>query len=64
MIREISLLRKVVSLRIPQSEYALVSELMKEGKALATDYEENDILLEMEIPKELERKVTKYIVAK
>lgn len=64
MIREISLLRKVVSLRIPQSEYALVSELMKEGKALSTDYEENDILLEMEIPKDLERKVTKYIVEK
>ena len=64
MIREISLLRKVVSLRIPQSEYALVSELMKEGKVLSTDYEENDILLEMEIPQDLERKVSQYIVAK
>ena len=64
MIREISLLRKVVSLRIPQSEYALVTELMKEGQVLSTDYEENDILLEMEIPQDLERKVAQYIVGK
>jgi GTP-binding protein HflX len=62
MIQEISLLRKVVKLRIPQSEYALVSEIMREGKLLARDYEENDILLEMEIPHHLERKVLHFVV--
>ena len=62
MMKEISLLRKVVCLRIPQSEYGLVSELMKEGRVLTTEYEENDILLEVEIPAEFERKVEPYKV--
>jgi GTP-binding protein HflX len=62
MIQEISLLRTVIRLRIPQSEYGLVSELMKEGKVLSTEYEDNDILLEAEIPADFERKVEKYRV--
>jgi GTP-binding protein HflX len=62
MIREISLLRKVVKLRVPQSHYALVSEIMREGKVLSCEYEENDILLEMEIPHHLEHKVAHFIV--
>lgn len=62
MIREISLLRKVVKLRVPQSHYALVSEIIGEGKVLSCEYEENDILLEMEIPHHLERKVSHFIV--
>jgi GTP-binding protein HflX len=62
MIREISLLRKVVKLRVPQSHYALVTEIMGEGKVLSCEYEENDILLEMEIPHHLERKVFHFIV--
>lgn len=62
MIREISLLRKVVKLRVPQSHYALVSEIMREGKVLSCEYEENDILLEMEIPHHLEHKVAHFII--
>lgn len=61
MIREISLLRKVVKLRVPQSHYALVAEVMKEGKVLSCDYEENDILLEIEIPQHLEKKVAHFV---
>lgn len=63
MIQAISLLRKCVKLRVPQSHYALVSELMREGKVLACEYEENDILLEVEIPRELEHKVTAFITS-
>ena len=62
MIHEISLLRKMVKLRVPQSHYALVSEIMREGKVISCDYEENDILLEMEIPHHLERKISHFIV--
>jgi len=62
MIREISLLRKVVHLRVPQSHYALVSETMREGKVLSCDYEENDVLLTVEIPHHLERKVAHFVV--
>ena len=62
MIREISLLRKVVKLRVPQSHYALVTEIMGEGKVISCDYEENDILLEIEIPHHLERKVSHFMI--
>ncbi|MBS0625830.1 MAG: GTPase HflX [Verrucomicrobia bacterium] len=63
MTREISLLRKAVRLRVPQSHYALVSELMREGKVLSCEYEGNDILLEVEIPRILEKKVSLFEVA-
>jgi GTP-binding protein HflX len=54
-------LRKVVSLRIPQKDYALVSELMQEGRVVHQDYEGNDVLIEIEIPAHLEHKVQEYI---
>lgn len=62
MMKEISLLRKIVHLRIPQSQYALVSEIMKEGKVFSTEYEENDVLLEVEIPKNLEQKIKAFTI--
>ncbi|HEY4255528.1 MAG TPA: hypothetical protein VGM34_04200, partial [Chlamydiales bacterium] len=61
MIEEISLLRKRVHLRIPQSHYALVSELMSQGKVFSIDYAEDDVLLDVEIPSLLERKVAPWI---
>ena len=61
MIQEIASLRKVVHLRIPQSQYALVSEVMREGRVIASEYEENDILMEVEIPQHLERKVSHFV---
>ena len=63
MIEELSRLRRVVELKIPQSQYALVAELMQEGKVLHSDYEENDILLKIEIPARLEYKVAPFIVS-
>lgn len=62
MIREVSALRKVVHCRIPQERYALVAELMKEGKVIASEYEENDILLQIEIPQRLEYKIQPYLL--
>jgi GTP-binding protein HflX len=61
MIEELSRLRKTFSLRIPQSQYALVAELMKEGRVIFSDYEENDVLLKIEIPAKLEYKVIPFI---
>jgi GTP-binding protein HflX len=60
MMQEVSALRKAVKLRIPQSEYALAAELMREGKVLFSDYVENDILLEVEVPLKLEHKVRAF----
>jgi len=53
---------KIVNLRIPQKHYSLVSILMDEGRILKKEYEENDLLLSVEIPKFLEYKVKEYIV--
>ncbi len=61
MTQEISNLRKRVKLIIPQSHYALVSELMREGRVINCDYEENDVLLEIEIPASLEYKVEPFL---
>jgi GTP-binding protein HflX len=61
MIEELSKLRKVVRLKVPQSEYALVSQLMREGKVLESDYEENDIFLTVEIPLQMEHKVKDFL---
>ncbi len=55
-------LRTHMALRIPQSHYALVSELSRFGKVISQDYEGNDILLEIELPKELEHKALPFVV--
>ncbi len=62
MIREISLLRKKIHLRVPQSQYALLSDVLRDGKVISREYDENDILLEVEIPKHLERKIAHFEV--
>lgn len=54
-------LRKIVRLRIPQKKYAIISELMKEGRVIEQDYEGNDVLIEVEIPAHLEYKIKEYI---
>lgn len=61
MMQELSLLRKIVKLRIPQSHYALVSEIMREGRVISSEYEENDVLLHVEIPRHLEHKVQAFL---
>lgn len=61
MTQEISNLRKRLKLRIPQSHYALVSELMREGRVIQCEYEENDILMVIEIPATLEHKVAQFV---
>ena len=60
MEEELKALRKTVLLKIPQTQYALISELMEKGKTLSISYEENDVLLEVEIPTRLEHKVEPF----
>ncbi len=61
MEQEISKLRTTVHLRIPQSQYALISELMREGHVISSEYEENDVLLHIEIPSSLTHKVERFV---
>ncbi|MBM3198549.1 MAG: GTPase HflX [Chlamydiae bacterium] len=62
MIEVLSSLRKVVRLRIPQKEYAVFSDLQREGHVLEIDYEENDILVQVEIPSTEEHKILSYLI--
>lgn len=62
MMVEIAKLRKTFKLKIPQSNYALVSLIMKEGRVVSKEYLENYILLEVEIPQALEHKIEEFIV--
>jgi GTP-binding protein HflX len=61
MEEAIQSLRKIVSLTIPQSHYVLVSQLMQEGRVMSVEYEENDVLMEVEIPTSLQKKVEPFI---
>ncbi|MCH9612438.1 MAG: GTPase HflX [Chlamydiia bacterium] len=61
-IEELLSSRRVsLKLRIPQKSYAVVAQLMEEGTVKSSEYEENDVLMDVEIPTYLEHKVAKYI---
>lgn len=62
MIQELQKQRKLVQMRIPQSDYASVSEVMRLGNVLDQDYEENDVLLKVDIPVSLAGKLHRYIL--
>lgn len=61
MTKEIASLRLTLKLRVPQTHYALVTEIIKQGKIISIDYEENDILVYAEIPANLEHKVMRFV---
>ncbi len=62
IIKEVKNLRTLMTLKIPQSRYELVSELMKKGHVVESSYEENDVLIKVEVPKEMEHKVLSYVI--
>lgn len=63
MIHELSRQRKLIDVRIPQSEYALVSEIMRVGHILNQDYEENDVVLRVDVPAPLANKLSAYLIS-
>lgn len=63
MIQELSRQRKIIEVRIPQSEYAIVSEIMRIGQILNQDYEENDVVLRVDVPAPLANKLAHYRVS-
>lgn len=60
MIRELSRQRKVMIVRVPQREYSIVSEIMRFGHILQQDYEENDVILKIDVPHSLANKLALY----
>lgn len=61
MIEELSKQRKVVKLRIPQAEYSAVSEVMRVGHLISQEYDENDVLLEIELSAPLAEKMKRFV---
>jgi len=57
-------LRVTLRLRIPQSHYRLVSELFRFGKVAHVEYVENDVFLEIELPKEFEERVLPFVTSR
>lgn len=50
MVHELNAQRRPVRMRIPQSDYAVVSEVMRLGHILRKEYDENDVLLQVTLP--------------
>ena len=61
MAEELKKQRKIVLLRIPQSDYAIVSEVMRVGNILNREYEENDVLIKVDLPAQVVGKLRAYI---
>lgn len=62
IIEELSKQRQILKLRIPQSDYAIVSQVMRDGHIIEQDYDENDVLLKVDLPNTLAAKLKKYYV--
>lgn len=62
IINELKNFRKIIHLRIPQSDYAVVSEIMRVGHIHHQIYEENDVLLEVDLPDAFVGKLKKYVI--
>lgn len=63
MIAELNKRRQKARLRIPQSEYVVVSEIMRVSHVVEQDYEDNDVLMVVELPISLANKYQRYIVS-
>jgi GTPase len=49
-----------LSLSIPQSEYHMVTEAMRQGKILSQEYDENNVLLQVDLPRLTAFRFEKY----
>ncbi len=61
IIQMLASMRTKVDLKIPQSHYALVSKLQRDGVVLECDYEGNDIILKAEIPAIMKHEVEPFL---
>ena len=60
MEQEIKALREHVTFRIPQSDFKVVAELIRLGTLLKQEYEENDVILHIELPRAVSGKYDTY----
>lgn len=50
MLEEVKKQRRTVHLRVPQKDYHIVSQVIQKGNVLSQDYEENDVLIKVDLP--------------
>ena len=62
MEQEIKALREQVTFRIPQSDFKVATELMRLGTLLKREYDENDVILHLELPRTVSGKYDLYRV--
>jgi GTPase len=62
MIHELSQQRQLIEVRIPQKDYALISEIMRTGIIVQQSYDENDVLMKVDVPSALMHKLAPYLV--
>lgn len=62
LIDELNQRRRKLHLRIPQSDYAVVSEVIRYGNIHEQEYEDNDVLLDVDLPIPLANKLTHYVI--
>ncbi len=62
IIKELKSFRKIIKLKVPQSDYAIVSEIMRTGHVVAQSYEENDVILEVDLPESVAGRLKKYMM--
>ncbi|MGY8691238.1 MAG: hypothetical protein ACKVHP_26295, partial [Verrucomicrobiales bacterium] len=48
-------------LRIPQSRHDLIARLHREAKVISSDYEGNDVLLQVVVPKAMENLLAEFV---
>lgn len=61
MIEEIHALRQKICLRIPQKDYGIIHDILREGRILNQEYEGNDIILTAEVPTLVASHLSKYL---
>jgi GTP-binding protein HflX len=61
MIKELSKQRSLIQVRIPQSDYSIVSEILRSGKILKKEYEDNDVIMKIDLPSTFVGRLKKYI---
>ncbi len=62
IIDELANQRRLTILRIPQSNYAIVSDVIRQGQVISQEYDENDVVIKVSIPVSLAGKYEKYVV--
>lgn len=62
IMEELANLRTRVTLKIPQSEYGFVAQIKRESNVIEEKYDENDVILDVELPKVLLSKAKPYIL--